>query len=331
MDSSTAAWVPSLSTLRDLSTDNRVPLAAQIRAFLMRHTRATGGRLGPDRGIVDILIALHWVFNFPCDHIVFEPATVPACPKSSRSRAWHSPALCQGDSLSVCLSRVESDRDLPENSDAFTVLSADGTAQAFQINGEAGRCIIAAIGDGAPGGGMAYEAPNDIASHRGRLVIIVDDNGRSYAFTTQARDCRLNVLRSGGGTEGLRNRCAFVLDTAGGTGPDGPSHRNMWVTRGDGANRMPTVAPRPSPPLRRHRPRQAERDQGIRHLRQHFRPKGCRHHRGLPLRAACRAGHSRVPNPHLSRAAAPAPDTDAFKSTSIAWPPSSKRPLKDSS
>jgi len=172
------------SDLKKLSASELPQLAAEIRKFLIKNVSRTGGHLGPNLGVVELTIALHRVFNSPRDPIIFDTGHQSYVHKILTGRQADFPTLRQRHGLSGYPSRAESEHDWVENSHASTSLSwADGMAKAFRLRGEE-RWVVAVIGDGALTGGMAWEALNNIAvAEDERLVIVVNDNGRSYTPT----------------------------------------------------------------------------------------------------------------------------------------------------
>ncbi len=170
--------------VKDLSPDQLPALAAEIRDFLIRAVSRNGGHLGPNLGVVELTIALHRVFDSPVDRILFDTGHQSYVHKLLTGRQAAFGRLRQRGGISGYPNRAESEHDVIENSHASTSLSyADGLAKAYQLRGE-DRTVIAVIGDGALTGGMAWEALNNIASASGRrLIIVVNDNGRSYQPT----------------------------------------------------------------------------------------------------------------------------------------------------
>ncbi len=160
-------------------------LAQEIRDFLVAKVSATGGHLGPNLGVVELTIAIHRIFNSPHDPIIFDTSHQSYVHKILTGRADQFDTLRQKDGLSGYTNRAESEHDWTESSHASAALSyADGLAKAFQLTGESDRTIIAVVGDGALTGGMCWEALNNIAAcHDRKVVIIVNDNGRSYSPT----------------------------------------------------------------------------------------------------------------------------------------------------
>ncbi|MFJ3956580.1 1-deoxy-D-xylulose-5-phosphate synthase [Arthrobacter sp. NPDC090010] len=159
-------------------------LAEEIRAFLIANVSQTGGHLGPNLGVVELTIALHRVFDSPKDSIIFDTGHQSYVHKLLTGRQDFS-TLRQEGGLSGYPDRGESDHDIVESSHASSSLSwADGISRARKLTGDSERYTVAVIGDGALTGGMAWEALNNIASDKERkAVVVVNDNGRSYAPT----------------------------------------------------------------------------------------------------------------------------------------------------
>ncbi len=170
--------------LKALPAEQLPALAAEIRDALVTSVARTGGHLGPNLGAVELTIALHRVFDSPREPIVFDTGHQTYVHKMLTGRVQDFSRLRQRDGLSGYPSRAESEHDWVENSHASTSLSyADGLAKAFAVRGEH-RPVVAVIGDGALTGGMAWEALNNIAGAQDRpVVIVVNDNGRSYSPT----------------------------------------------------------------------------------------------------------------------------------------------------
>ena len=183
--------------LRDLSDEELTSLASEIRDVLVTTTARTGGHLGPNLGVVELTLALHRVFDSPTDRIVFDTGHQAYVHKLLTGRAEHFDTLRQEGGISGYPSQSESEHDIVENSHASTSLSyADGLAKAYRIRGD-DRHVVAVIGDGALTGGMAWEALNNIAvASDSRLVIVVNDNGRSYTPTIGGLTTALTSLRT---------------------------------------------------------------------------------------------------------------------------------------
>ncbi|MDQ1699057.1 MAG: 1-deoxy-D-xylulose-5-phosphate synthase [Frankiaceae bacterium] len=177
---------------------SRLPaLAQEIREFLVDAVSRTGGHLGPNLGVVELTIALHRVFDSPHDVLLWDTGHQAYVHKLLTGRAADFDRLRQAGGLSGYPSRAESEHDHIENSHASTALSyADGYAKAFALRGETDRSVVAVVGDGALTGGMCWEAINNIAAAPDRpVVIVVNDNGRSYAPTVGGLAQHLNALR----------------------------------------------------------------------------------------------------------------------------------------
>ncbi|ARD41609.1 1-deoxy-D-xylulose-5-phosphate synthase [Actinomyces gaoshouyii] len=188
--------------LRRLTSDQLVELAAQIRAYLVASVSRTGGHLGPNLGVVELTIALHRTFRSPADSLVFDTGHQAYVHKLLTGRQDFSELRSRGG-LSGYPDRGESAHDVVENSHASTALSwADGIARANRLRGREDRHVVAVIGDGAMTGGMAWEALDNIADSGDKhLVIVVNDNGRSYAPTIGGLAHHLDALRTNRGYE----------------------------------------------------------------------------------------------------------------------------------
>jgi 1-deoxy-D-xylulose-5-phosphate synthase len=196
--------VQSPADIKRMSRDELDALAAEIRAFLVNNVSRTGGHLGPNLGVVELTLALHRVFESPRDTILWDTGHQAYVHKILTGRQDDFPTLKQRGGLSGYPSRAESPHDVIENSHASTALSwADGLAKARQLSGESRtRAVVAVVGDGALTGGMAWEAINNIAAGSDRpLVIVVNDNARSYAPTIGGLAHHLATLRTTRGYE----------------------------------------------------------------------------------------------------------------------------------
>jgi 1-deoxy-D-xylulose-5-phosphate synthase len=181
--------------VKRMSGEELVLLAAEIRDFLVAKVSRTGGHLGPNLGVVELTIALHRVFDSPRDRLLFDTGHQAYVHKILTGRQEGFDQLRQRGGLSGYPSRAESEHDLIENSHASTALSyADGLAKAYALRGES-RAVVAVVGDGALTGGMCWEALNNIAAARNPLIIVVNDNGRSYAPTIGGLADHLATLR----------------------------------------------------------------------------------------------------------------------------------------
>lgn len=169
--------------LRGLDSAQLTTLAREIRDFLVKSVSSTGGHLGPNLGVVELTIALHRSFDSPRTPILFDTGHQAYIHKLLTGRAGLFASLRAVDGLSGYPNRSESVHDFIENSHASTALSyADGLAKAFALT-DAPQPVVAVIGDGALTGGLAWEALNNIGAARRRVVIVLNDNGRSYAPT----------------------------------------------------------------------------------------------------------------------------------------------------
>jgi 1-deoxy-D-xylulose-5-phosphate synthase len=189
--------IESPRDLKALTADQLPALATEIRDVLIETVSRTSGHLGPNLGVVELTIALHRVFDSPSDRIVFDTGHQSYVHKLLTGRHARFGTLRQRGGLAGYPSRAESEHDIVENSHASTSLSyADGLAKAYRLRGETGRTVVAVVGDGALTGGMAWEALNNIAVAKdSRLVIVVNDNGRSYQPTIGGLATNLAAVR----------------------------------------------------------------------------------------------------------------------------------------
>ncbi|MGW7685887.1 1-deoxy-D-xylulose-5-phosphate synthase [Kribbella sp. NPDC054772] len=183
--------------LKKLSDQQLTDLAAEIRDVLVETVSKTGGHLGPNLGMVEITLAMHRVFDSPRDRLLFDVGHQAYVHKLVTGRAPTFDTLRQQGGLSGYPNQDESEHDIIENSHASTALSyADGLAKAYRLRQE-NRHVVALIGDGGLTGGMAWEALNNIAAAQDlKLVIIVNDNGRSYSDTVGGLATHLTSLRT---------------------------------------------------------------------------------------------------------------------------------------
>ncbi|MBG6213619.1 MAG: 1-deoxy-D-xylulose-5-phosphate synthase [Cryobacterium sp.] len=183
--------------LDGLSKEQLPQLAAEIRSFLVREVSKTGGHLGPNLGVVELTIAIHRVFHSPTDAIVFDTGHQSYVHKLLTGRQDFS-KLRQFDGLAGYPQRSESEHDIVESSHASSSLSwADGISRAYEMTGQNDRHVVAVVGDGALTGGMTWEALNNISDDNTRkLIIVVNDNGRSYAPTIGGMARFLNTIRT---------------------------------------------------------------------------------------------------------------------------------------
>ncbi len=216
-------YLESISTPRDLrglTDDELTTLAAEIRDLLITTVATNTGHLGPNLGVVELTLAIHRVFDSPRDRIVFDTGHQSYVHKLVTGRAATFGTLRREGGLSGYPSRAESEHDIVENSHASTALSyADGLAKAYVIRGE-DRHVVAVIGDGALTGGMAWEALNNIAiAKKSRLVIVVNDNGRSYTPTIGGLATALTSLRTNPRYENVLDLVKRRLNAVPGVGP----------------------------------------------------------------------------------------------------------------
>ena len=183
--------------LKSLHRDELTELCAEIRAFVVDTVTATGGHLGSNLGAVELTVALHRVFDSPRDVILWDTGHQAYVHKLLTGRRYGFKTLRQADGMSGYPNRAESEHDWIENSHASTALSyAHGIANGFALRGIGGeRKVIAVVGDGALTGGMAYEALNNLGHSGRRVVIVLNDNGRSYAPTVSQLSQSLTTLR----------------------------------------------------------------------------------------------------------------------------------------
>src|SRR6202000_3048460 len=183
--------------LKDLTQEQVSLLAAEIRDVLVETVTRTSGHLGPNLGVVELTIALHRVFDSPKDKLIFDTGHQSYVHKLLTGRHGEFHTLRQTGGLSGYPSRAEAEHDPVENSPGSPRLSyADGMAKAYRLRGESDRTVVAVIGDGALTGGMAWEALNNIAVARdSRLVIVGNDNGRSYQPTIGGLANHLSTVR----------------------------------------------------------------------------------------------------------------------------------------
>jgi 1-deoxy-D-xylulose-5-phosphate synthase len=200
-------FLPRISKPADLAHlgyEDLDALAGEIRTFLVDKVSKTGGHLGPNLGVVELTIALHRVFASPTDAIVWDTGHQTYVHKLLTGRAEGFDALRQAGGLSGYPSRTESQHDILESSHASAALSwADGIAKGWELQGQLGtRHVVAVVGDGALTGGMAWEALNNIAAAKERpLMIVVNDNARSYSPTIGGLAHHLSTLRVTNGYE----------------------------------------------------------------------------------------------------------------------------------
>ena len=190
--------IQSPDQLRAMSPEELTVLAADIREFLIEKVSRTGGHLGPNLGVVELTIAIHRVFQSPRDIVLFDTGHQSYVHKILTGRADQFDLLRQRDGISGYPNRRESDHDVIENSHASTALSwADGVSRGFSLTGQPDRHVVAVVGDGALTGGMSWEALNNLSPESDRnLVIVVNDNERSYSPTIGGLATYLTTLRA---------------------------------------------------------------------------------------------------------------------------------------
>ncbi len=206
--------------LRTLDSEQLTALAAEIRERLVNTVASNGGHLGPNLGVVELTMAIHRIFESPADRVVWDTGHQSYVHKMLTGRAGQFGTLRTEGGLSGYPSQAESEHDWVENSHASTSLSyADGMAKANAILGNDNH-VVAVIGDGALTGGMAWEALNNIAADKTRkLVVIVNDNGRSYTPTVGGLANHLTAIRTNPRYEPTLNAIKERLNRAGYVGP----------------------------------------------------------------------------------------------------------------
>ncbi len=194
-------------------------LAAEIRALVVETVTATGGHLGSNLGIVEISLAVHRVFDSPKDLVIWDTGHQAYVHKLLTGRRDAFPTLRQPGGMSGYPSRSESEHDFVENSHASTALSyAHGLATALRLAGTSDRRVVAVVGDGALTGGMAYEALNNLGHSGTPVVIVLNDNGRSYAPTVSKLSSELTQLRLNPAYVHARERLRRILREIPGVG-----------------------------------------------------------------------------------------------------------------
>ena len=182
--------------LRELSAEQLEVLAGEIRQFIVQSVSVTGGHLGSNLGVVELTLALHRVFDSPRDMILWDTGHQAYVHKIVTGRRKEFGSLRQAGGLSGYPSRAESEHDWVENSHASTVLGyAHGLSTALRLQGEDDRRVVAVLGDGAMTGGMAFEALNNLGHSGAKVLIVLNDNGRSYAPTVSRLATELTRLR----------------------------------------------------------------------------------------------------------------------------------------
>ena len=195
--------IKSPADLASLTAAQLSQLSDEIRSFLIEQVSKSGGHLGPNLGVVELTIALHRVFESPKDVIVFDTGHQSYVHKLLTGRMAGFEKLRQRGGLAGYPNRSESEHDIVENSHASTALSwSDGIAKGFTLTNQSDRAVVCVVGDGALTGGMSWEALNNIAaSSNENLVIVVNDNERSYSPTIGGLATYLSTLRTTRGYE----------------------------------------------------------------------------------------------------------------------------------
>ena len=189
--------IKSPDDIKGLSQEELVSLAQEIRTFLIEKVSKSGGHLGPNLGVVELTMAIHRVFDSPRDVVLFDTGHQSYVHKIVTGRAGEFDLLRQRGGIAGYPNRSESEHDVIENSHASTALSwGDGISRGFSITGRNDRSVVVVVGDGALTGGMSWEALNNIAAAKDRnLVLVVNDNERSYSPTIGGVATYLSTLR----------------------------------------------------------------------------------------------------------------------------------------
>ncbi|MCP4435507.1 MAG: 1-deoxy-D-xylulose-5-phosphate synthase [Actinomycetia bacterium] len=199
--------------LRGLDEEQLDQLVAEIRSFIVDKVTSHGGHLGSNLGAIEITIALHRVFDSPSDSILWDTGHQAYVHKLLTGRRDQFTQLRQEGGLSGYPSRAESEHDWVENSHASTIVSyAHGLATANALQGQAGRHVVAVLGDGALTGGMAYEGLNNLGHSGQKAIIILNDNGRSYAPTASRLGESLSRFRASPTYQRNRERLERLLN-----------------------------------------------------------------------------------------------------------------------
>ncbi len=195
--------IKSPADLKGLSAAELNDLSTEIRTFLIEQVSKSGGHLGPNLGVVELTIAIHRIFESPKDVIVFDTGHQSYVHKLLTGRMGGFEKLRQRGGIAGYPNRGESEHDVVENSHASTALSwSDGIAKGFSLTNQKDRTVICVVGDGALTGGMSWEALNNIATSKNeKLIIVVNDNERSYSPTIGGLATYLSTLRTTRGYE----------------------------------------------------------------------------------------------------------------------------------
>jgi 1-deoxy-D-xylulose-5-phosphate synthase len=189
--------IKSPADIKELTQEELISLAQEIRTFLIEKVSKSGGHLGPNLGVVELTMAIHRIFDSPRDVILFDTGHQSYVHKIVTGRAGEFDRLRQRGGIAGYPNRSESEHDVIENSHASTALSwGDGISRGFSLTGQKDRSVVVVVGDGALTGGMSWEALNNIASAKDRnLVLVVNDNERSYSPTIGGVATYLSTLR----------------------------------------------------------------------------------------------------------------------------------------
>jgi 1-deoxy-D-xylulose-5-phosphate synthase len=189
--------IKSPADIKGLSNQALIELAAEIRSFLIEKVSKSGGHLGPNLGVVELTMAIHRIFDSPRDVVLFDTGHQSYVHKILTGRADQFDALRRRGGIAGYPNRGESDHDVIENSHASTALSwGDGISRGFWLTGQKDRNVVVVVGDGALTGGMSWEALNNIAAEKERnLILVVNDNERSYSPTIGGVATYLSTLR----------------------------------------------------------------------------------------------------------------------------------------
>ena len=195
--------IKSPEDLKALSYNQLEDLSGEIRKYLIEQVSKSGGHLGPNLGVVELTIAIHRVFESPKDVVVFDTGHQSYVHKLLTGRSLGFNKLRQRGGVAGYPNRQESEHDVVENSHASTALSwSDGIAKGFSLTNQKDRTVVCVVGDGALTGGMSWEALNNIAASKNeKLVIIINDNERSYSPTIGGVATYLSTLRATSGYE----------------------------------------------------------------------------------------------------------------------------------
>lgn len=189
--------IKSPADIKGLSNEALIELAAQIRSFLIEKVSKSGGHLGPNLGVVELTMAIHRTFDSPRDVILFDTGHQSYVHKILTGRSDQFDSLRRRGGIAGYPNRGESEHDVIENSHASTALSwGDGISRGFWLTGQKDRSVVVVVGDGALTGGMSWEALNNIAAAKERnLILVVNDNERSYSPTIGGVATYLSTLR----------------------------------------------------------------------------------------------------------------------------------------